>query len=84
MTCTEAENAYALAVIECKHVDPAVVAREKAQTVKKSGLLEIVEVRETLDNIGGLDCLKNWLIQRREAFGERARKYRLPKPTPEG
>ena len=80
MTCTEAENAYALAVIECRRVDPAVVAREKASTVAKSGLLEIVQVRETLDDIGGLDCLKSWLIQRREAFGERARRYRLPSP----
>lgn len=80
MTCTEAENGYALSVIECKHVDPAVVAREKALTVKKNGLLEIVEVKENLDDIGGLDCLKNWLVQRRAAFGERAREYRLPPP----
>lgn len=80
MTCTEAENAYALAVIECKRVDPGVVAREKASTVARNGLLEIVEVRETLDDIGGLDVLKAWLIQRSEAFGERARQYRLPPP----
>ncbi len=80
MTCTEAENAYALSVIECMRIDPGTVAREKALTVKKSGLLEIVEVAETLDDIGGLDCLKSWLLQRREAFGERARQYRLPSP----
>ncbi len=80
MTCSEAENAFALSVVECRRIDPVVVAREKAQTVKKNGLLEIVEVRETLDDIGGLDTLKSWLIQRREAFGERAREYRLPPP----
>ena len=80
MTCTEAENAFALCVVECRQIEPAVVAREKAQTVKKNGLLAIVEVRETLDDIGGLDTLKSWLIQRREAFGERAREYRLPVP----
>jgi len=38
------------------------VAREKALTVKKNGLLAIVEVKEPLDDVGGLDCLKNWLI----------------------
>ncbi len=80
MTCVEAENAYALSVIECRSIEPVVVAREKAQTVRKNGLLEIVEVRETLDDIGGLDCLKSWLIQRRDAFGERARQYKLPNP----
>ena len=80
MTCTEAENAYALSVVECRAIDPAIVAREKALTVTKSGLLELVPVRETLADIGGLDCLKAWLLQRREAFGERARQYRLPCP----
>ena len=49
-------------------------------TVKKSGLLEIIEVKETLSDIGGLDVLKSWLVQRREALGKRAQKYRLPNP----
>jgi len=80
MTCTEAENAYALAVIEAKKVDPAVVAREKASTVKKNGLLEVVTVKETLDDIGGLDVLKDWLLKRKDAFSHRAREYGLPSP----
>jgi SpoVK/Ycf46/Vps4 family AAA+-type ATPase len=80
MTCTEAENAYALAVIESKRVDPAVVAREKAATVKKNGLLEVVTVKETLSNIGGLDVLKSWLLARKDAFSQRAREYGLPSP----
>jgi ATP-dependent 26S proteasome regulatory subunit len=80
MTCTEAENAYALAVIESKKVDPAVVTREKASTVKKNGLLEVVQVRETLNDIGGLDVLKNWLLKRKDAFSQRAREYGLPNP----
>ncbi len=80
LTCTEAENAFALSVIECRCINPAVIAREKALTVKKNGLLEIVEVRERLEDIGGLDCLKAWLTQRRDAFGERARTYKLPSP----
>jgi SpoVK/Ycf46/Vps4 family AAA+-type ATPase len=80
MTCTEAENAYALAVIESKRVDPVIVTREKASTVKKNGLLEVVQVRETLDDIGGLDVLKAWLLKRRDAFTQRAREYGLPNP----
>ncbi len=80
MTCIEAENSFALSVVKHRRIDPAVVATEKANAVKKSGLLEIVTVRETLADIGGLDCLKNWLLQRREAFGERSRQYGLPNP----
>lgn len=80
LTCAEAENSFALSVVERGSVAPDTVAREKASSVAKSGLLEIVPVRETLDDIGGFDLLKTWLVQRREAFGERARQYRLPNP----
>ncbi len=80
LTCTEAENAYALSVIESKKVDAGVVAREKASTVKKNGMLEVVTVKETLDDIGGLDVLKDWLLKRKDAFSQRAREYGLPSP----
>ena len=76
----EAENAFALSVIETGTVQPAVVAREKAHALKKSGLLEVIETTESLDSIGGLDALKSWLTQRCEAFTQRARDYGLPVP----
>ena len=80
LTTTEAENAFALSVVECGKIHPAVVSREKAQTVKKNGLLEVVEVKDTLSNIGGLDLLKTWLLRRKDAFGKKAMEYRLPCP----
>ncbi len=80
MTCTEAENAYALAIIESKKVDSGIVAREKASTVKKNGLLEVISVPQTLNDIGGLDVLKNWLLKRKDAFTQHAREYGLPSP----
>jgi len=66
--------------VECGKIHPAVVSREKAQTVKKNGLLEVVEVKDTLSNIGGLDLLKTWLLRRKNAFGKKAMEYRLPCP----
>ncbi len=80
LTTMEAENAFSLSFIEAGGVQPAIVAREKAQAVKKTGLLELVESRESLDDIGGLDLLKVWLLQRRHAFGRKAREYGLPVP----
>ena len=68
LTTMEAENAFALSVVEKGSLDPVVVSREKAQTIKKNGLLEIVNTSESLDSVGGLDVLKDWLLQRREAF----------------
>ncbi|MBI4026915.1 MAG: AAA family ATPase [Verrucomicrobia bacterium] len=78
LTTVEAENAFALSVIERKTVEPSIVAREKAQALRKNGLLEIVDNQESLDSIGGLNGLKNWLLCRRNAFGRKAREYGLP------
>jgi AAA+ superfamily predicted ATPase len=80
LTTSEAEDAFALTVVETGNLTPAVVAREKAQAVKKNGLLELVEKAETLDAIGGLELLKEWLLKRREAFAPRAVEYGLPSP----
>ena len=55
-------------------------AREKAQAVKKNGILEIIETKESLKSIGGLDVLKDWLLKRRHAFSQRAIEYGLPTP----
>lgn len=80
LTTIEAENAFALSVIETKTLDPVVVAREKAQAVKKNGLLEIIETNLSLDSIGGLDVLKAWLLKRKHAFTQSATEYGLPSP----
>jgi AAA+ superfamily predicted ATPase len=80
LTTIEAENAFALSVVESKGIDPVIVAKEKAQAVKKNGLLELIETNETLDSIGGLDVLKGWLQKRSHAFSQRAIEYGLPTP----
>jgi len=80
LTTIEAENAFALSVVESKGINPEIIGREKAQAVKKNGLLEIVETTESLDSIGGLDVLKEWLLKRRHAFSQRAIQYGLPTP----
>ena len=80
LTTIEAENAFALSVAESRTITPTIIAREKAQAVKKNGLLEIVEVKDTLNSIGGLDLLKDWLLRRKDAFSQRAQAYGLPSP----
>lgn len=80
LTSIEAENAFALSVVEAGKLCPQVVAREKAHEVKKSGLLEVHQQPATLSEIGGLECLKDWLLKRKDAFGAEAQAYGLPAP----
>jgi ATP-dependent 26S proteasome regulatory subunit len=80
LTTMESENAFALSVVEHGNILAETIAREKAQTIKKNGLLEIVETTESLDSIGGLDCLKTWLTKRKSGFGKKALEYGLPTP----
>jgi ATP-dependent 26S proteasome regulatory subunit len=80
LTTTEAENAFALSVVETKGIDHKIIAREKAHTLKKNGLVEVVEATTSLDDIGGLGLLKDWLQRRAGAFSESAKTYGLPAP----
>jgi len=80
LTTTEAENAFALSVVETNGIDHKIIAREKARTLKRNGLVEVVETATGLDDIGGLGLLKNWLIRRGGAFSNSAKAYGLPAP----
>jgi AAA+ superfamily predicted ATPase len=80
LTTFEAENAFALSVVETQGIDPTVVAREKARALKRNGLVEIVRAETRLDDIGGLVLLKEWLTRRASAFSRPARDYGLPSP----
>ncbi len=80
LTTIEAENAFALSVVESGGLSPQIVAREKANEVRKSGLLEVCASVAALNDIGGLELLKQWLLERKDAFGQEARRYGLPSP----
>jgi AAA+ superfamily predicted ATPase len=80
LTTPEAENAFALSVVETNGIDSRVVAREKARTLRRNGLVEVVEAATSLDHVGGLEQLKEWLRRRAGAFSESAKSYGLPAP----
>jgi SpoVK/Ycf46/Vps4 family AAA+-type ATPase len=53
---------------------------EKRQTIRKSGILEFVNVDIALDDIGGLENMKRWLEKRNNSWLDQAKKYELPAP----
>ncbi|MGZ6123869.1 MAG: AAA family ATPase, partial [Myxococcales bacterium] len=83
LTLSEAENAFAKAIANDGVLDKddiRLVLDEKRQVIRKSGLLEFVNVEQDLAHVGGLDELKGWLNGRTGAFSEPARKFGLPAP----
>ncbi len=64
--------------LQPEDVEP--ILSEKRQAIRQTQILEFYPAVETLADIGGLDNLKDWLLRRGGAFGERARAYGLPQP----
>jgi len=83
LTEGELENLFAKIIVSNRTFDekdlPFVVA-EKKKLIRKSGLLEYYDFSESIDTVGGLDKLKNWLNQRGMAFSQKARDFGLPDP----
>lgn len=82
LTTSEAENAFALSQVTHGSINPKAVYKEKCNVVKKNGLLEVVESKITLADIGGLEILKADLYAKRNLFTKEAREYGLPSPRP--
>jgi ATP-dependent 26S proteasome regulatory subunit len=80
LTTIEAENAFALSIVECTEVSVPIIQREKANIIRKNGLLEIVSQQCTLADIGGLERLKSDLVEKRGLFTQAARAFGLPTP----
>lgn len=80
MTTFEAENAFSISLIETKSFDPAIIRREKAAIVKKTGHMEVMEVNKTGKDIGCLENFKAWLQARVDCFSDAARAFGITPP----
>ena len=83
LTLQEAENAFCKAIVDLRGLNinaQSIIHEEKNQVVKKTGVLEFVKSDLSIDDIGGLENLKKWLIKRKGTWTEKARKYNLPAP----
>ena len=83
LTLHEADSVLARAAVRDGALsDEAVemVLAEKRQIVRRAGLLEFYQSPDSLEDVGGLANLKQWLSQRYDAFSGEAREYGLPQP----
>jgi len=83
LTLNESENAFARAMVEdgkLSDSDVETVLDEKRQTIKKSGILEFITVDVVLEDVGGLQNLKRWLLKRDGSWLDEAKSYGIPAP----
>jgi ATP-dependent 26S proteasome regulatory subunit len=83
LTCRQARQSLSRALLGRREIDDDVYSMlisEKKNMVSGSDLLEFYELAEGVDDIGGLDSLKDWIAKRGEAFSENARKKGIPAP----
>jgi len=53
---------------------------EKKQLILKEGVLEYYPQKFLLDDLGGLDNIKDWLLKRKNAFTQEAKEFGLERP----
>ncbi len=84
LTRSEIENALSKALVQDHSIsidDVNIILDEKKQIIRKSGILEYISTETMqLDDVGGLENLKRWLIKRKASYSQDARNFGIPWP----
>lgn len=64
--------------------DKALILRQKEQLIKKAGLLEMIPVNESIQDIGGLENLKEWLYKKELIFNQLDKAIKFGVDIPKG
>ncbi len=64
--------------------DKQLILSEKEQFIKKSGMLEIINFKETVEDIGGLELLKDWLHKKAKIFSSLDKAIKFGVDVPKG
>ena len=61
-----------------------IIIKEKGQIIKKSSILEIIDFKEKIEDIGGLEGLKEWLKSKAQIFRRLDEAKKFGVDTPKG
>lgn len=67
---------------ELTRKDLRLIFDQKQQMIKKAGILEMIPLKETVDDIGGLEILKEWFVRKAKVYKnmDKAKKYGVDMP----
>ena len=77
MTLVEITNVLKETVTQRHRIDVNDIIKEKEQIIKKTGILEYITDLGNMENVGGLDLLKEWFDDARYAFDFEAEEYKV-------
>lgn len=85
LTEFEVNNLLALSYAddgELTRQDLRLIFDQKQQMIKKAGILEMIPLKETIDDIGGLENLKEWFIRKAKVYKniDKAKQYGVDMP----
>ena len=83
LSANQAQRVFAKAIVTDGVLDERdldLIAEEKRQIIRGSGALEYYTAADSVNDVGGLETLKDWLRLREVAFREPAKAYGLPPP----
>lgn len=75
MTQAEIRNVMKKSVAQHKKLSLDEITAEKEQVIKKTGLLQYVTKLGDMENVGGMDILKEWFDDAQFAFEAEAKEY---------
>lgn len=64
--------------------DKYLILKEKEQFIKKAGMLEVVNFKDSIDDIGGLEILKEWLRRKAIVFQNLDKAIKFGVDVPKG
>jgi SpoVK/Ycf46/Vps4 family AAA+-type ATPase len=83
LTEEEADRAISQALVSRYSLSPETVTdvlEAKKELLRRSEMLDFVQVSDDMASVGGLDNLKHWLEQRRGTWNDKARSFGLDPP----
>ena len=80
LTLDEFEDVLMKSIVQTHSLDTSVIVQEKEQIIKKSGILEFYTSLAEMQDVGGLQVLKDWMTMRKPAFGRKAQEFGLKLP----
>lgn len=80
MTLQEISMTLSECICKTGTIDVDFLMASKVQEIKKSGILDYKTPSITLEDVGGHNAIKDWLMETKELFSQEARDFGLPTP----